>query len=71
MVATNKCASVVGHFDGHDDRMVQCRVHCPMKHVQGYLRSHWTPPLGKYLPRIAPVDAMDIDFGVKNQVVVF
>jgi hypothetical protein len=27
------------------------------------------PPLGKYLPRIAPADAMVIDFGIKNQVV--
>jgi hypothetical protein len=25
--------------------------------------------LGKYLPRIAPADAMVIDFGIKNQVV--
>jgi hypothetical protein len=25
--------------------------------------------LGEYLPRIAPADAMVIDFGVKNQVV--
>jgi hypothetical protein len=25
------------------------------------------PPLGKYLPRIAPADAMVIDFGVKNR----
>jgi hypothetical protein len=40
-----------------------------MQQVQGYLRSHWTPPLGKYLPRIAPADAMVIDFGLKNQVV--
>jgi len=27
------------------------------------------PPSGKYLPRIAPVDAMVIDFGGKNRVV--
>jgi len=33
---------------------------------QGYLRSHWTPPLGKYLPRIAPADAMVIDFWPKK-----
>ena len=31
-------------------------------------RHHWA--LGKYLPRIAPADAMGINFGVKNQVVV-
>jgi hypothetical protein len=27
---------------------------------------HWTPPLGDYLSRIVPADAMVIDFGVKN-----
>jgi hypothetical protein len=26
----------------------------------------WTLPSGKYSPRIAPVDAMVIDFGVKK-----
>ena len=31
--------------------------------------SHQTPPLGEYLPRIAPADAMVIDFGSKNRVV--
>jgi hypothetical protein len=40
-----------------------------MKHVQGYLRSHWTPLLGEHLPRIALADAMVIDFGVKNRFV--
>ena len=32
-------------------------------------RCHWTPPSGEYLPRIAPANAMVIDFGVKNRVV--
>jgi hypothetical protein len=36
-----------------------------MQHVQGYLRSHWMLPLGKYLPRIASPDAMVINFGKK------
>jgi hypothetical protein len=66
VAATNKCTSAVGHFDGHDGVPVQCQVHCPIQHVQGYLRSHWMPPLGKYFPCIAPVGAMVIDFGVKN-----
>jgi hypothetical protein len=65
----NKCTSVMGHFDGHDDAPVRCQVHCLMHHVQGYLRNHWRPPFGKYLPRIAPSDAMVIDFGVQNRVV--
>jgi hypothetical protein len=37
-----------------------------MKHNQGYLRSHWTLPLGKYFPHIAPADAMVIDFCPKK-----
>ena len=32
---------------------------------------HWTLPSGKYSPRITPADAMVINFGVKNRVVVF
>jgi len=28
------------------------------------------PPLGEYSPRTAPADAMVIDFGMKNRVVV-
>jgi hypothetical protein len=27
--------------------------HRPMQHVQGYTRSHWTPPSGDYSLRIA------------------
>ncbi len=34
--------------------------------LEGYPRCHCTPPSGKYLPRIAPADAMVIDFGVKK-----
>ena len=67
---TKKCASVMGHFEGYDNAPVQCWAHRPTKHVQGYLKSHWTPPVGDYLPRIALADAMVIDFGVNNQVVV-
>jgi hypothetical protein len=62
--APNKCNS--GHFDCHDNAPVQCQAHCLTQHVQGYLRSHWMPPLGKYSPRIAPADAMVINFVVKN-----
>ena len=55
-----------GHFDGYDNAQVRCQVHHPMQHVQGYLRSHWMPPLGKYLPHIAPADAMVIDLWPKK-----
>jgi hypothetical protein len=37
-----------------------------MQNVQGYLRRHWTPPLGKYSPRISPADAMVIDLWPKK-----
>jgi hypothetical protein len=50
---TNKCTFVMGHFDGHDGAPWQNRWHCLMRHVQGYLGSHWTPPPGSYLLCIA------------------
>ncbi len=51
---TNKCTSVVGHFDVHGGALGQYRQHRLMWHVQGYLGSHWTPPSGDYLLHIAP-----------------
>jgi hypothetical protein len=66
---TNKCTSVMGHFDGHDNGPIQCWAHRPIQQVYGYSRCHWTPPLGKYLHRIAPAATMVIDFGSKNWVV--
>jgi hypothetical protein len=41
-------------FYGHVGPLVQYEAHCPMQHVQGYSQSHWTPPSGNYLLRIAP-----------------
>jgi len=66
---TNKCASSMCHFDGHDDAPVRCQAHLPTNHVQGYLRSHWMPLSGKYSSCIALEATMVIHFGVKNQVV--
>ena len=56
----------MGRFDGHADAPVQYSVHRPMEHFQGFMRSHWTPPLGKNLPCIAPADAMVINFWLKK-----
>jgi hypothetical protein len=53
----NKCILSAGCFDGHSGAPEQYRWHRPMRHVQGYFRSHWTPPLGNYLPHIAPAAA--------------
>jgi hypothetical protein len=43
---TNKCISIVGHFDGHVDALKQYRLHRQMQYNHGYTGSHWTPPLG-------------------------
>jgi hypothetical protein len=48
------CSSDIGHFDGHGGPPVKHEAHPPMQHVQGYSRSHWTPPLGDYSLHIAP-----------------
>ena len=45
---TKKCTKKTGHFDGRGGAPVQYRVHCPIEEVQGFTRSHWTPPLGNY-----------------------
>jgi hypothetical protein len=44
-----KCISFAGHFDGHGNAPVQYHADCPMEEVHGFPRSHWMPPLGKYL----------------------
>jgi hypothetical protein len=44
----DKCTSFAGRFDGPADAPWQCPVHRPMEKVQGFGRSHWMPPLGKY-----------------------
>jgi hypothetical protein len=33
-----------------------------MEHIQGFTRSHWMPPLGECLRRIAPTAAMVDEF---------
>ncbi len=54
---TNECTSSAGRFDGHSSAPKQYRWHCPMRHVQGYSGSHWTPPSGNYSLHIAPAVA--------------
>jgi hypothetical protein len=53
----NKWTSFAGHFDGPADVPWQCQVHRSMEEVQGFGRSHWKPPLGKYPLFIAPAAA--------------
>jgi hypothetical protein len=51
---TSKCTSIAANFEGLADALEQYRWHRPMRRVQGYYGSHWTPALGNYLLRIAP-----------------
>jgi hypothetical protein len=44
----NKYTYQAGRFDGHGDVPVRNRVHCLMEEVQGFARSHWMLPSGKY-----------------------
>jgi hypothetical protein len=52
-----KCTLSAIRFDGHGGPPVQYKAHQPMQHVQGSSRSHWMPPSGNYLLRIAPAAA--------------
>jgi hypothetical protein len=54
---TNKCTLSSGCLDGHSSAPEQYRRHRLMRHVQGYSGSHWMPPSGNYLLRIAPAAA--------------
>jgi hypothetical protein len=37
---------------------VQYGARCPIENVQGFAKSHWTPPLGNYSLCIAPAAAL-------------
>jgi hypothetical protein len=57
-----KCRQLDDNFDGHGDAAVQRGAHCPMKHIRGFTRSHWMPPSGECLRRIAPAAAIVNEF---------
>jgi hypothetical protein len=46
-IATEKWTNFAGHFDSRGSALVY-RAHHLMEEVQGFTRSHWMPPLGKY-----------------------
>jgi hypothetical protein len=52
-IATNKCTSVAGRFDGHVDALKQYMQLCPLKQIQGRTRFTWTPRLFNYSLHIA------------------
>jgi len=57
-----KCRQIAGDFDCHGDAAVRRGAHLPIEHIQGFTGSHWMPPSGKYLHRIAPAAAMVNEF---------
>ena len=54
-------------FDDHADAAVPCGAHRLMKFIQGFTWSHWMPPSGEFLHRIAMAAAMVDDFGWKHK----
>ena len=62
-----KCRQIAGNFDCYPGAAVQCGVHCPMEHIQGFTQSHWMPPSVECLPGIAPVAAMVGEFVENTQ----
>ncbi len=54
LTMTSKCTSVAARFEGLVDVPEWYRQHRPMRHVQSYSRSHWTPASGNYSLSIAP-----------------
>jgi hypothetical protein len=48
VAAANKYTSVAGHFDGRAEVLKRFMQHHPMKHYQGFHKSHWMPPSGNY-----------------------
>ncbi len=62
-----KCRQIAGDFDCHAYAAVQHGVHRRMEHIQGFTWSHWMPPLGKGLRRIALAAAMVNEFVEKHK----
>jgi len=53
--SNKKCRQIDGNFDCHGNVVVRHGAHRPMEHIQGFTRSHWMPPLGECLRRIASI----------------
>ena len=58
-IGNNKiCRQIAGDFYCRADAAVRRGAHRPIEHIQGFTRSHWMPPSGECLRRIAPTAAM-------------
>ena len=66
-IGDKKCRQINNDFDDHADATVSCRAHCPMKHIQGFARSHWMPQSGEFLHSIAAAATMVDNFGRKHK----
>jgi len=57
-----KCRQIEDDFNGHGNAAVQRGAHRPMERIHRFTRSHWMPPLGECLRRIAPSATMVDEF---------
>jgi hypothetical protein len=62
-----KCRQINDNFNGHGNAVVWRGAHRPIKHIQGFTRSHWMPPSGECLRGIAPTAAMVDEFEQNTQ----
>ena len=53
-----KCRQIAGNLYCHVDAAVRREAHRLIEHIQGFIWSHWMPPSGECLCRIAPAAAM-------------
>ncbi len=60
--SNKKYRQIDGDFDDHGNAAVRRGTHRPIEHIQGFIRSHWMPPLGECLRHIAPTAAMVKEF---------
>jgi hypothetical protein len=56
------CRRIDDNFVCYGNAAVRREAHRPMEHIQGFTRSHWMPPLGECLRRIALAAAMVEEF---------
>jgi hypothetical protein len=59
-------SQLAGDFDNHAAGLIWRESHCPMKHIHGFMQSHWKPSSGKCPRRIAPAVAVIIVVGVSK-----
>jgi len=60
--SNKKSRRMDGNFDCHGNVAVRRGAHRLMEHIQGFTRSHWMPPSGECLRRIALTATMVKEF---------